>query len=199
MGNFIEGIFRDLLMIFGIKSKSFNDKRYLNLNQTTPQTITGGQPIQNTLTASQIVATDANKKLQTLAVATYPSLTELAFVKGVTSAIQTQINSIMAITGVTIVATGASLTPDLNTTRTYRITALDINTTINNPTGTLTDSMVLYLEITGDATPRTIAWGNLFSGTTLNTLPLITVANTKMNLGFKYDATNNYFYLLAVN
>jgi hypothetical protein len=45
------------------------------------------------LTASQIVATDANKKLQTLAVATYPSLTELSRVKGVTSAIQTQLNA----------------------------------------------------------------------------------------------------------
>jgi hypothetical protein len=101
--------------------------------------------------------------------------------------------------GVTVVATGASLTADLDTTKTLRISALDTNTTINNPTGSLIDGMVLYLEITGDATPRTIAYGNLFSGTTLNTLPLITVANTKMNLAFKYDATNNYLYLLAVN
>ena len=45
------------------------------------------------LTASQIVATDASKNLQTLTTATYPSLTELSYVKGVTSAIQTQINS----------------------------------------------------------------------------------------------------------
>lgn len=45
------------------------------------------------LTASQLVATDATKKLQTLATATYPSLTELSYVKGATSAIQTQINA----------------------------------------------------------------------------------------------------------
>lgn len=45
------------------------------------------------LTASQIVATDGSMNLQTLAVATYPSLTELSYVKGVTSAIQTQINA----------------------------------------------------------------------------------------------------------
>jgi len=64
----------------------------LKLNQTTPQTITNDTPIFNTLTASELVATTAAKKLQTLAVATYPSLTELAYVKGVTSAIQTQIN-----------------------------------------------------------------------------------------------------------
>ena len=44
------------------------------------------------LTASQILATDGSSNVQALAVATYPSLTELSYVKGVTSAIQTQIN-----------------------------------------------------------------------------------------------------------
>ena len=45
------------------------------------------------LTASQLLATDASKNLVSLATATYPSLTELAYVKGVTSAIQTQLNA----------------------------------------------------------------------------------------------------------
>lgn len=45
------------------------------------------------LTASEILSTDANKNLTSLAVATYPSLTEISHVKGVTSALQTQINS----------------------------------------------------------------------------------------------------------
>lgn len=43
------------------------------------------------LTASEIVGTDASKNLVSLAVATYPSLAELAYVRGVTSAIQTQL------------------------------------------------------------------------------------------------------------
>ncbi len=45
------------------------------------------------LTASEILATDASKNLASLAVATYPSLAELAYVKGVTSAIQTQLDA----------------------------------------------------------------------------------------------------------
>lgn len=45
------------------------------------------------LTASEIVITDASKNLVSAAVATYPSLTELTYLKGVTSAIQTQINA----------------------------------------------------------------------------------------------------------
>lgn len=44
------------------------------------------------LTASEIVGTDASKNLVSLAAATYPSLTELSYLKGITSAIQTQID-----------------------------------------------------------------------------------------------------------
>jgi hypothetical protein len=68
----------------------------LKLDQTTSQSIINGQPIQNTLTASELVSTDANKKFQSLAVATYPSLTELSYVKGLTSAVQAQINGKLA-------------------------------------------------------------------------------------------------------
>lgn len=45
------------------------------------------------LTASEIVITNGSKKLVSAAVATYPSLTELTYLKGVTSAIQTQLNA----------------------------------------------------------------------------------------------------------
>jgi hypothetical protein len=45
------------------------------------------------LTASEIVATDSSENLVSLSTSTYPSLTELSYVKGVTSAIQTQIDA----------------------------------------------------------------------------------------------------------
>lgn len=45
------------------------------------------------LTASEILITDASKNIVSAPVATYPSLTELTYVKGVTSAIQTQLNA----------------------------------------------------------------------------------------------------------
>lgn len=44
------------------------------------------------LTASEILITDASKNIISAPVATYPSLTELTYLKGVTSAIQTQLN-----------------------------------------------------------------------------------------------------------
>jgi hypothetical protein len=43
-------------------------------------------------TASEILATDASKNIQTLSTATYPSLTELSYVKGVTSPIEPRIS-----------------------------------------------------------------------------------------------------------
>ena len=73
----------------------------------------------NTLTASQLVATDASKNLESLDVATYPSLTELSYVKGVTSAIQTQLSSKLssAVTSLNGLA-GASQTFAIATTGT---------------------------------------------------------------------------------
>ena len=54
---------------------------------TTPAIIVSGE------TASEIASFDASKNIKSLAVATYPSLTELTYVKGVTSAIQTQLGN----------------------------------------------------------------------------------------------------------
>lgn len=54
------------------------------------------------LTASEMLITDGSKNIVSAAVATYPSLTELTYLKGVTSAIQTQIDSRVADTGDTM-------------------------------------------------------------------------------------------------
>jgi len=54
------------------------------------------------LTASEIVITDASKNLTSAAVATYPSLTELTYVKGVTSALQTQLDAKLPLAGGTM-------------------------------------------------------------------------------------------------
>jgi hypothetical protein len=64
----------------------------LHLDQTSAQTISNGMPILAPLNASELVATTAAKKLQSLDVATYPSLAEIAYIKGLTGAIQSQIN-----------------------------------------------------------------------------------------------------------
>lgn len=66
-----------------------------NAGSNVQMSITAATGVVNIagLTASQLTATDASKNLQSLTTATYPSLTEVSYVKGVTSAIQTQLNS----------------------------------------------------------------------------------------------------------
>ena len=52
-----------------------------------------GDSTMSALTASRIVSTNASKVLTSLSTSTYPSLTELSYVKGLSSAIQTQLNA----------------------------------------------------------------------------------------------------------
>ena len=64
---------------------------------TGAQTLAGAKtfstaPILSSLTASQLLALDSSKNIQSLDTAIYPSLTELSYSKGVTSSIQTQLN-----------------------------------------------------------------------------------------------------------
>jgi len=66
-----------------------------------------GQVNIPSLTASEIVITDSNKTLVSAAVGTYPSLAELAHLKGTSSAIQTQIQGLYS-------RSGGNITGDIN-------------------------------------------------------------------------------------
>lgn len=61
-------------------------------------------------TADTIASFDANKNIVSLPLATYPSLTELSYVKGVTSAIQAQIDAVNV--NVITITTAVSITTD---------------------------------------------------------------------------------------
>jgi len=75
----------------GINISNVNTQIYRN--DTNPIILSASNVRVDNLTPSQIVATDASKNLQSLDVATYPDLTELSYVKGATSALQTQLNN----------------------------------------------------------------------------------------------------------
>jgi len=66
---------------------TFNDKASTTA-PTFATSVTGSY-----LTASEMLITGADKKIISAPVATYPSLAELAYVKGLTSAVQTQLNA----------------------------------------------------------------------------------------------------------
>lgn len=62
--------------------------------------------VLNGATASTIASFDASKNIKSLPLSTYPSLSELAFLKGVTSAVQTQLNGKQATLTNPITGTG---------------------------------------------------------------------------------------------
>lgn len=67
------------------------------------------------LTASEILGSDASKNIVSLPVATYPSLTELSYVKGVTSALQTQLNAkVDSVSGTAPIASSGGVTPTIS-------------------------------------------------------------------------------------
>ena len=75
----------------------------LDIYATSGTTLTGGNLRIANQTASTIASFDSNKNIVSLNTSTYPSLTELSYIKGVTSAIQTQIDS-KAATSTTVTA-----------------------------------------------------------------------------------------------
>lgn len=83
-------------------------------------------PVISTATASTIAIFDASKNVISAATATYPSLTELAYGKGVTSAIQTQIDTV------------ASTTTISSKSADYTLVLADKGTTILHPSADTT-------------------------------------------------------------
>jgi hypothetical protein len=146
------------------------------------------------LTASEILITDGSKNIVSAGVATYPSLTELSYIKGVTSAIQAQINAKGAGTVTAIGVTTANgvsgsssggATPNLtitlgaitpttvngititaNGTNTLNISAGKTLAVSNTLTLAGTDSTVMTFPSTSATIARTDA-GNTFAGTQL--------------------------------
>lgn len=145
------------------------------------------------LTASQILSTDASKNLTSLAVATYPSLTELAFVKGVTSAIQTQINAKGAgtVTAVSVTsANGVSGSSSGGATPALTIALGAITpTTVNSVT--ISGSATPTLSVTGTTTVSGSNTGDqTISDATISTSDITTNNFTTAKHGFVPKGTN---------
>lgn len=106
---------------------------------TTPAVVVSGE------TASTIASFDASKNLKSLPTATYPSLTELSYAKGVTSALQTQLNAKASLASPTFTGSPTAPTP----------TAGDNDTSIATTafvTGAIATADAGNVKLTGDQT-----------------------------------------------
>jgi len=77
----------------------------------------GSGDISGSGTANELAYFTAEKTIDNLAVATYPSLTEVSYVKGVTSSIQTQINGKQATGSYEVTTNKENTTLDTSTTK----------------------------------------------------------------------------------
>jgi len=91
------GGWRNLYQMHDVELSSPTDNQVLTYDSATNtwknETPTGGGTIDGSGTANELTYWVDTDTVGALAVATYPSLTEVSYVKGVTSAIQTQLNA----------------------------------------------------------------------------------------------------------
>lgn len=166
-------------------------------------TVTTPAVIVSSETASRLTILDATKNIKSADTATYPSLTEISYVKGATSAIQTQINALPTASSTTTFTnkrltarTGtvaSSATPTINTDNVdfFSITALavDITSMTTNLSGTPTEGQTLWIAITGTAA-RAITWGSSFEASTI-ALPTTTVTTNRLDVGFIWNTVSS--------
>lgn len=161
--------------------------------------ITTAGTIDSSLTASQLLATNGSNQLVSLDTATYPSLTEISYVKGVTSAIQTQLNSKLGTltVGTTTITSGtttrilydnAGVLGEYTITGTGTVVAMQTNPTLSGLT--MTDATNIVLDTTtgtkiGTATTQKLAFYN----STPIVQPTGDVVTALQNLGLVSSAT----------
>jgi len=159
-------------------------------------TVTTPAIIVSSETASRIAIFDASKNVKSADTATYPSLTELAYVKNLGSqAVGTSDTNTLTnkrITARTVTTTSLA-TPTINTDNVdfYSLTAqtVDITSFTTNLSGTPTEGQTLWIAITGTAA-RAITWGSSFEASTI-ALPTTTVTTNRLDVAFIWNSISS--------
>jgi hypothetical protein len=96
--------------------------------------------------------------------------------------------------------TASSATPTINTDNVdfYSITALAANITsfTTNLSGSPTEGQTLWIAITDNGTPRTLAFGTSFEASTVP-LPTTTVASTRLDCLFVWNSVTSKWRIIA--
>ena len=99
---------------------------------------------------------------------------------------------------VSSIASTGSLTINTDDTDTQILTALGTAVTIEDPSGTPSQSQRLVIRIKDDGTGRAITWDSVFREIGI-TLPTTTVATKTIYVGFMYNATDSTWDAVAYN
>jgi len=126
------------------------------------------------------------------------SNTEFSYLDGVTSAIQTQIDTKAPITPrLQNVSSSATVTPT-STNDLVTITAQAVGLTIANPTGTMSEGQALMIRIKDNGTARSIAFGTNYRALGI-TLPTTTTISKTTYLGCIWNNTDTKYDVVGLN
>lgn len=163
-----------------------------------------GGTIQGTyLTASEMLITDGSKNIVSAPVATYPSLTELSYLKGATSAVQTQLNGkqstitfgtgVQTALGVNIGSAGAPVLFNGAGGTPSSMTGTNITGTASGLTaGNVTTNANLTGVVTSVGNTTSFATSPAFTGnaTVTNTTDVTLGAESALRVGGAANSTN---------
>jgi len=98
---------------------------------------------------------------------------------------------------ITTTTTTTSFTFDADVNDMQTITALSSGVTMNNPIGTLVDGQKIVIRIKSDAGVRTLTWSGSQWRAGEMALPVATIANKTMYLGFIWNAADSKWDFIA--
>jgi hypothetical protein len=142
----------------------------------------------NAQTASRILSTDASSNITALDTATYPSLTELTYVKGVTSAIQTQLGGKQA----TLVSGTNIKTVNGNTLLGSGDVTISSSVAWGGITGTLSSQTDLQTTLDGKVDENAAIVGGTNTKITYDTKGLVTAGAAATTADIN-DSTNRRY------
>jgi hypothetical protein len=85
---------------------------------------------------------------------------------------------------------GASIQPG-STADQWDLTAMAVNATFSNPTGTWVDGQSIIFRLKDNGTARTLTWNSGYRASTDFALPTTTVVNKTLYIQFVYNAADN--------
>jgi hypothetical protein len=92
----------------------------------------------------------------------------------------------------------ATITPNIDTTDVFVVTALAESTTLEAPTGTPVHAQKLIVRIRDDGTSRGVGYNAIYRAFN-NALPLSTTVNKTLYLGTMYNSTETFWDVVAVS
>lgn len=92
----------------------------------------------------------------------------------------------------------ATSTPTADTVDQWNVTALAVADAFAAPTGTPTDGQDLIIRIKDNGTARALTWNAIYRASSDLALPSTTILSKTLYLGFRYNAADSKWDLLAV-